>query len=712
MELYNQFKNLRPQPKGVLGHSTLYLMLLLCLGQPLGGTLLIPTRAHAEDYAGLAGNEEIRSISDEYPDDLPMTEDKTIKMTFHRAAGEQIVLDISGTEGEFVVEGVLEDAPYTGRRTYTLTEDKVVIRGDITALDCKGNNLSTLEAIGGDQLIRIDCSGNQLKSLVIVNQSALTHLFCQRNYLLELEIVNSPNLQRIDCYENWIRGDFMTNLIRHLPARSTPGVLLAVNSLSPLPDKENTCFKNDVVLARSLGWIVKDYLAGENNGDGVPYAGNDPIYFPVTIAPTEHGRVWIDNPDPSRIQKDDAVVVHTEAEQGYELSELTANGKDIKRYPVFYISEPTRVEATFKLAGIYSVSLLPIEGKGEVFIEGAEDLTRVPAQTQLKVKCKPALGYRLSAVYAGNENITRICSFAVNEDTEVRVVFQEAQPYEDYIEIGRAFTGPLNLTIGQNMATVMPEVQGGKIREVHYDQMIIDAEENVIRISAMIEKFACPSVQANSLNVTHARLLIDLNCAQNDLDRLDLSGNQLLTKLSCEGNKLSQLDFTNCPKLRFVNVCRNQIAGNDMDRLISSLPVRTAEDQAQLIVVDESFPNEGNECLSEQVARAKAKGWQVYNYNGGEQDAQLYVGGENKNTRSVNSLSEGRLRCYPNPTGSDVTIEGAAPNTLIQLISPTGAAIYSGRTNLDGEARVYLVDFPAGEYILRIGKEVRVIIKR
>lgn len=251
MKLYNKLNDLRTLPAFLFRHSNLFPILLLCLGH-FGGSGLFsaPSQVYAKDCTGFAGSEEFPILSDEYPDESPETEDKSITMSFFRSTGRQITLDISGTEGEISVEGVQEKGPYVGQRTYTITGEKIVIRGHVTALSCRGNDMSYFEAIGMESLTRIDCSDNQLKWLAIVDLPALTHLLCQQNSLQDFEIVNCPSLERVDCYENWIRGDFMTNVIKRLPVRSTPGRFMAVNTLATSSEKGNTCFVSDVALAR------------------------------------------------------------------------------------------------------------------------------------------------------------------------------------------------------------------------------------------------------------------------------------------------------------------------------------------------------------------------------------------------------------------------------------------------------------------------------
>ena len=68
-----------------------------------------------------------------------------ITMTTSKAVGEKIGLGIEA-KGNVTIEGV-QEAPRIDefKRFYTLTSQTVVIRGDVTTLDCAFNKLDSLK---------------------------------------------------------------------------------------------------------------------------------------------------------------------------------------------------------------------------------------------------------------------------------------------------------------------------------------------------------------------------------------------------------------------------------------------------------------------------------------------------------------------------------------------------------------------------------------
>lgn len=104
------------------------------------------------------------------------------------------------------------------------------------------------------------------------------------------------------------------------------------------------------------------------------------------------------------------------------------------------------------------------------------------------------------------------------------------------------------------------------------------------------------------------------------LTTLDLSNNTELQWLRCFGNQLTSLDLSNNPKLNKIECYHNLIRGAGMDVLVNSLP--TVTDGLILAYQDETPI--GNEMTAEQVATAKAKGWQVQWDPNGTYDWQDY----------------------------------------------------------------------------------------
>ena len=107
--------------------------------------------------------------------------------------------------------------------------------------------------------------------------------------------------------------------------------------------------------------------------------------------------------------------------EGYELTTLTANGKDILSSKQFTVQGATEVKATFTKK-TFAVTFTK-EGEGKLTATGADNLNAVPYGTKLTVETAPAEGYELTALTANGEDILSSKKFTVKEDTEVKTTF-------------------------------------------------------------------------------------------------------------------------------------------------------------------------------------------------------------------------------------------------------------------------------------------------
>ena len=120
----------------------------------------------------------------------------------------------------------------------------------------------------------------------------------------------------------------------------------------------------------------------------------------------------------------------------------------------------------------------------------------------------------------------------------------------------------------------------------------------------------CSVNQLTALDLSHNTALKTLDCPNNQLTVLDLSHNTALTECSCSENQLTVLDVSKNTALTELFCYGNQIKGEEITRLVKSLPDRTDKEAGEFIVVQEPAP-EGNRCLKTDVAIAKGKNWIV-----------------------------------------------------------------------------------------------------
>ena len=100
------------------------------------------------------------------------------------------------------VEGcTVTELPSDEETILTATGTKVVLKGNITELDCSSNELTALDVRGLTALQTLDCYNNRLTVLDIHGLSRLAGLYCSRNRLKEhalIQIINSLPERRTD----------------------------------------------------------------------------------------------------------------------------------------------------------------------------------------------------------------------------------------------------------------------------------------------------------------------------------------------------------------------------------------------------------------------------------------------------------------------------------------------------------------------------------
>ena len=138
---------------------------------------------------------------------------------------------------------------------------------------------------------------------------------------------------------------------------------------------------------------------------------------------------------------------------GYELTALTANGRDILSTKRFVVKGDTEVKATFtKKVKSFAVMFTQI-GEGYLNATGADDLDAVPYGTELTIEATPATGYELTALTANGRDILLTKRFVVKGDTEVKATFtQKARNYAvTFTQIGEGY---LNATGADDLDAV------------------------------------------------------------------------------------------------------------------------------------------------------------------------------------------------------------------------------------------------------------------
>ena len=365
----------------------------------------------------------------------PLIGDGVITMTTAKAVGEKVLLGINAN-GNATIEGVSESLQSDGRsHYYTLTDQTITIRGNVTRLVCDGTEASGSKVVNPNKLINLDvsgckslreliCSNNLLKQLNVTQSGSLTSLDCSNNQLTSLDLSACRELHYLDCYLNQIADERMTQLVKSLPDRQgkDPGVFVVV---SDAQDEGNHCLVADVAIAKERNWKTRKVELSTYNK--IDYEGEDnstPEIFAITLTKEGEGTLTATGADDLNTVPygTELTIVATPAE-GYELTALTANGEDILDTKQFTVKEATEVKATFTKK-TFAVTLTK-EGEGTLTATGADDLNAVPYGTELTIVATPAEGYELAALTANGEDILDSKHVTVTEATTVKATFSK-----------------------------------------------------------------------------------------------------------------------------------------------------------------------------------------------------------------------------------------------------------------------------------------------
>ena len=173
--------------------------------------------------------------------------------------------------------------------TLTAIGTKVILKGNITELSCRGNKLTALnvqgltalqvlECIankltelntqGCASLQKLECYRNQLPNLNLQGLTALEVLSCHHNKLTELNVQGLTALLVLNCDVNQLNAQAMTKLLKSLPSREASDGARAVLYTDDPKVTEGNCkdytqpaeLKKAVEDAKSRNWrLVKSW---------------------------------------------------------------------------------------------------------------------------------------------------------------------------------------------------------------------------------------------------------------------------------------------------------------------------------------------------------------------------------------------------------------------------------------------------------------------
>ena len=194
------------------------------------------------------------------------------------------------------------------------------------------------------------------------------------------------------------------------------------------------------------------------------------------------------------------------------------------------------------------------------------------------------------------------------------------------------------LACGENPLTALDVSQNIALTQLICDNNQLTALD--VSQNTALTWLDCDRNQLTALEVSQNTALTYLYCRRNQLTALDVSQNTALKELYCSNNQLKALDVSKNTELGTLHCHGNQIKGEEMTRLVNSLPDRTGKRAGKFTVVQEPAP-EGNICLKSDVAIAKGKNWNTLKYKSNTKKYVAYEGEEETQPLKVTLTKEG-----------------------------------------------------------------------
>lgn len=581
----------------------------------------------------------------------------SITLITTKTIGETILLAIDG-EGDITIEGVKE-SPQMGQfpsRRYTLTQQTVTIRGDVTFLRansvkltsmtlskcdkltelyCLGNELTVLDLTDCPNLQTLWCNNNRLTSLDVSKSPKLEGLWCYNNLITDLNLSNSYNLSMLQCYWNSLETLDLSKCtkLQHLECHHNK---LSTLNLSSCSELENILCDNNELTSLTL-------LAENPKLKVMTCHDNKLQKLVIGHAPALEG-IYCYNNQITEIGFHDtpllmAVIFHNNQIKGEKMTQLVQ-------------SLPDRTNEYFP--GTFIVHATPETRPQEGNVCFKSDVALAHPKNWKAYYYGEGYDY---IPYEGEDNISPIPTITMTTtanvgDNIMLSINAEGEPEVEGAELkfgGMAIVKAPQITIRGHVTGL--ECPDAQLTELNVSQMPtltkLWCNNNALtaldtRALADLEILQCTKNQLTELDVTANKKLLELDCSENKITQIDLSSCEKLTLFLAYHNAIGQIDLSHNAELIGIDLSENQLSalsvatnpkletiycnGNAikdraMKQFVSSLPDRTdREKMCNLFVIDTKNPKEQNVIFKKQVQEALSKHWKVLNYSAGDED--------------------------------------------------------------------------------------------
>ncbi|MGI6572186.1 MAG: leucine-rich repeat domain-containing protein [Fermentimonas sp.] len=535
-----------------------------------------------------------------------------VKMTTSKEIGSEIVIrvdsesdvwiDLNNNKKQDAGEAVTVFGDFA---SYTIQSQALAIYGDITRLQVQDNQLTTLDVSQLENLNWLTCQRNNLFSLDLSNNLNMTYLNVDDNNLASLNLTQN-NFVYLSCNNNAINSLSVNNHTK-LDYLSAAGNKLTSLDLSNCEDLNWLDASNNELSTLKVSSVrTGDDDWGTLRMHGNKIKGQSMTSFINSLANTTSGEL---------------VIINTKDEnEGNEATVENVNAAKAKGWAVYDYNDDDKI---------------PYEPG-----EGAED----PAGPKVSMTTSKGIGDEIKIRVDSEADVwIDLNNNKIQDEDEAVTVFGDFATYTIKSKNLAIYGDITRLQVQDNQLTALDVSQ---LENLNW----LTCQRNDLSSLDLSNNLGMTYLNVDDNNLAELNLtqnnFVYLSCSNNAITSLNLTNHTKLDYLSASGNLLTSLDLSNCEDLHWLDASNNELStlkvsnvrtgdddwvtlrmhgnkikGQSMTSFINSLAETTS---GELVIINTKNDNEENVATVENVNAAKAKGWKVYDHNGG--DKTVYAG--------------------------------------------------------------------------------------
>lgn len=494
----------------------------------------------------------------------------SIKLTSNQSKTMSVTIEANG---DVTVEGATGTFENKKSVTYTLTDNSIVFKGDILAIEAKFSKISEAVFENCSNLKTIDLSMNELHSIDVSSCSSLDYLNVMFNKIdKEIDFSNNTEITGINCAMNQtipsinitncsklVSIDCSANDITSLDLKDKPelGVLTCgFNEITSLDLTDNVnlqglnCQSNKITeLNLSNNTKLNTLICFLNQLNTIDLTNNSEIVTmdcglnPIThidvspltkIAILDCSGCEITDLDVSANTKLIRLNCHKNKLSSLDLSANT----ELKRISCFSnnISGKNMTDMIKSIRSLVGVSVSAQQAEGELVVINTQD----PQEKNVCTKSDVALAKELNWL---------VKDFNGNHKNRL-----DYEGLDDVVDDGPVIKITTQAKVGTNVSWKISANGDVKLSGVsgtwkNGQNSTFTIESSNIRIEGDVTYLDCSMSELSKINTELCPTLQYLNCSVNSLNDIDVSKNNQLIELKCEYNKLTSLNLTSNTEL-------------------------------------------------------------------------------------------------------------------------------------------------------------------